>query len=483
MSKATLIYPHQLFKNNPAIDVARKVYLIEEPLLLSYNPIHKAKLVLHKLSMDYYQTHLKDQGYTVERIAITDHKTTSSIFDYLSGQGITEIHVIDTVDYYLEKAISSSGLSRVWYDSPNFLLEKKEAIERFRKSKKFMANYYKTLRKDMNILMDGDQPTGGKWSFDEDNRKKIPKNIAIPEEPEFDESDIVSDAASWANTVECESYGDACCWLPYTHEGAQQYLNSFFQQRFENFGAYEDALTTRGTRLWHSALSPLLNIGLLSPLDIINKALEYASNSAVPLNSLEGFIRQIMGWREFIRASYEVDGVAMRTQNFWNHKRVLPSSFWLATTDVSPLDHSIKTALKYGYNHHIERLMIMGNFMLLAQVRPDDVYKWFMSMYLDAYDWVMVPNVYGMSQFSDGGSFATKPYISGANYIKKMSDYKGGDWEGLWTGLYWNFIQSNIDVFKSNHRLSMMPRLLERMNADTRMKHFQAAESYLQTLH
>ena len=180
-----------------------------------------------------------------------------------------------------------------------------------------------------------------------------------------------------------------------------------------------------------------------------------------------------------MRASYEVDGDQMRQKNFFNHTKALPDSFWDGSTTIDPVDHAIKTALEYGYNHHIERLMVMGNVMLLSQTNPHDVYRWFMGMYIDAYDWVMVPNVYGMSQFADGGSFATKPYISGANYIKKMSDYKKGDWEETWTALYWNFINTHLEVFTSNHRMSMMPRLLERMSEETRGKHFKVAKNYL----
>jgi deoxyribodipyrimidine photolyase-related protein len=224
----------------------------------------------------------------------------------------------------------------------------------------------------------------------------------------------------------------------------------------------------------------LLNIGLLTPQYVLDKAISYANEHNVPMNSLEGFVRQILGWREFIRASYEVDGNKMRQQNFFKHTRSLPAAYWDGTTGLAPVDHAINNALQYGYNHHIERLMVMGNVMLLSQIDPHDVYRWFMGMYIDAYDWVMVPNVYGMSQFADGGSFATKPYISGANYIKKMSDYKTGDWEQTWTALYWNFINTHLDVFKSNHRMSMMPRLLEKMDPDTREQHFETAKLYFQ---
>lgn len=483
MTSATLIYPHQLFQAHPALCKTHPVYLIEEPLLLSYNPIHKAKLVLHKLSMDAYQRWLESSGYDVHRITLESHSHTHSVFEKLSADGIEHIHVADTVDHYLEKVLAQAeikhGLKRVWYETPYFLLEKHDALTRFEQSKKFMANFYKQLRKDWFILMDGDQPRGGKWSFDEDNRKKIPKTETLPEDIRIYANEEVNNAMAWAESVDVESYGDTVCWLPYTFEGAERYLQAFLETRFEKFGPYEDAITKRGVRLWHSTLSPLLNIGLLTPKHVLDAALAYADEHEVPLNSLEGFVRQIIGWREFIRASYEADGSHMRTRNFWAHSRKLKPAFWTGETGIVPVDHAVKTALAFGFNHHIDRLMVMGNVMLLSETDPDEVYRWFMGMYLDAYDWVMVPNVYGMSQFADGGSFATKPYISGSNYIKKMSDHKGGDWEKVLTGLYWHFINKHLSMFKSNHRLSMMPRLLERMKPETRKAHFEQATAFL----
>ena len=480
MKEATIIYPHQIFKDSPAIVHGRPIYLVEEALLLTHNPIHRQKLVFHKLSLDSYQSFLEEQDHAVTRLTIKEYPTTAGIFVKLKAEGIAKIHIVDTTDNYLEKALAESGLERVWYDSPLFILPKAEAIDRFLSSKRFMANFYKTLRLDKNILVDTDKkPIGGKWSFDEDNRKKLPKNIELPEDLSFVDTKESKDACQWVEEIPAEKYGEVGCWLPYTHESAEDFLQDFFQLRFKNFGTYEDAISTEGTRLFHSAISPLLNVGLLTPQAVLDEALAFAEKNDVPLNSLEGFVRQILGWREFIRASYESDGSQMRQQNFFNHTEKLPTSFWTGETEVGPIDHVIKTALKYSYTHHIERLMVMGNFMLLNKPHPDEVYRWFMGMYVDAYDWVMVPNVYGMSQFADGGSFATKPYISGSNYIRKMSDFPKGDWEEAWTALYWNFISSHEDFFKSNHRLSMMPRLLAKMEKKKKNKHLEIADRYL----
>lgn len=480
MIESTIIYPHQLFAKSPAIQKGRKIFLVEESLIFAHNPIHNQKLILHKLSMDAYENRLIKEGYKVKRLTIEEYPKTEDVFEYLKKEGVEKIHVVDTTDYYLEKAIMNSKIKRVFYESPLFILSKEDSVSRYKISKKNMARFYKSLRVDKDILMDGPEiPKGGQWSFDSDNRKKLTKNAVLPEDIILENDFDVLKMKKWLDTVNTDKYGDIACWLPYTHKEARVYLNNFLKERFKDFGVYEDALTEKSVRLFHSTLSPLINIGLLEPGQVIDSAIKYAEKHNIPINSLEGFVRQILGWREFMRAAYECDGVIMRTNNFWKHTRKLPSGFWTGETGINPVDNAIKKALAYGYNHHIERLMILGNFMLLSKIKPDDVYKWFMSMYVDAYDWVMVPNVYGMSQFADGGIFATKPYISGSNYIRKMSDYPSGDWEEIWTSLYWNFIASHHAFFISNHRLSMMPRLFDTMTKDKKEKYLKLAKKYL----
>ena len=479
MKEVTLVYPHQLFKASPAIKKGREIYLVEEPLILSHNPIHRQKLIFHKLSLDAYEDFLIKGGYKAKRLSIEKNPDTKSVFEHLKKEDVAQVHVVDTTDCYLERALESSGIERIFYESPLFILSKKESVDRYIESKRFMAKFYKKLRQDKEILIDKDgSPKGGKWSFDAENRKKIPAKTVLPQDISFCENiDLVS-LEQWLKKVPAEQYGEINSWIPYTHEGAEAYLYNFLEERFREFGTYEDALTTKGTRLFHSTLSPLINAGLLTPMQVIDTALEYAQENDIPMNSLEGFVRQILGWREFIRAAYECDHVTMRSKNFWKHTRKLPEGFWDGSTGIAPIDHSISQALKFGYNHHIERLMVLGNFMLLSQIDPDEVYKWFMAMYVDAYDWVMVPNIYGMSQFADGGLFATKPYISGSNYIKKMSDYPNGEWEELWTALYWNFISDHQEFLRSNHRLSMMPRMLDKMDSTKRESHMEIARIF-----
>ncbi len=218
------------------------------------------------------------------------------------------------------------------------------------------------------------------------------------------------------------------------------------------------------------------------PMEVVDQAIHYANEHEIPINSLEGFVRQIIGWREFIRGMYEAKGSDSRTANYWNHTRKMPASFYDGTTGIEPVDDTIKKVLRDGYSHHIERLMIIGNFMLLCEIDPKEVYRWFMELYIDAYDWVMVPNVYGMSQFADGGFFATKPYISGSNYVLKMSNYSKGPWQKTWDGLFWRFMDIHRDFFLKNPRLGMLVRTFDKMSDDKRMAHYDNAQKFLDRL-
>lgn len=484
MSAATVLYPHQLYRPESTVfATSRPVYLVEEALFLTEFPTHRQKLLLHRLSLKAFEQELIALGYRVVYLDVHEYIDTEAVFAKLSRDGITELHLPDSTDDWLEKRIQEYTekfqLTRVWYPSEIFFLSEGYQ-ERYLASKKHMAAFYKNMRKDFKILMESDgTSTGGEWSFDSENRQKLPKDIPLPADITYIRNDDTKAANEWLEGLPGEHYGATDVWVPYTRAGAEAYLQEFLTDRLAQFGPYEDAIHTNHCRLFHSTLSPLINIGLLTPKEVLEAALAYAKQHDVPINSLEGFMRQILGWREFIRAAYEVDGREMRLKNFFKHTRPLPGSFWDGTTTIEPLDTAIKGALTFGYTHHIERLMVLGNFMLLSKMNPDEVYRWFMAMYVDAYDWVMVPNVYGMSQFADGGIFATKPYISGSNYLKKMSNYSSGDWEDLWTALYWNFIAEHQDVFLKNHRLSMMPRLLIKMEAGKRVAYLKKAAEYL----
>jgi deoxyribodipyrimidine photolyase-related protein len=226
-----------------------------------------------------------------------------------------------------------------------------------------------------------------------------------------------------------------------------------------------------------------LNIGLLNPLEVINRLITGAEDNQVPLNSVEGIVRQLLGWREFVQLTYQKIGSVQRTKNFWGFTHPIPKAFYTGSTGLPPIDSTIKKLLHSGYNHHIERLMVLGNFMLLCEIHPDHVYQWFMEMYIDAYDWVMVPNVYGMSQYSDGGMITSKPYIAGSNYLMKMGDFPKGEWQSIWDGLFWRFLTKNRAVFDKNPRWAMLITTWDKRDDTWRLNHLTKAEDFLKQLH
>ena len=325
---------------------------------------------------------------------------------------------------------------------------------------------------------------GDKWTFDTENRKKYPKNKKAPSIHYPENSKFYKEARKYTEKNFGENYGNLSSYqlYPVTFEEAENWFNQFLELRFADFGVYEDSIVEREHFLHHSVLSPLLNIGLLNAEKVLREAIEYAKDFDIPINSLEGFVRQILGWREFVRGIYVYEGTFQRNKNYWKHKNSLPKSFYDAKTKIKPIDSTILKVLETGYAHHIERLMIFANFMNLLKLNPDEVYQWFMEMFIDSYDWVMVPNVYGMSSFSDGGKMSTKPYISGSNYIKKMSDYAGGEWTEKWDALFWNFVNENRQFFKSNPRLGMMLRTLDKMTDDKKSEHFKIAKQTIKDL-
>lgn len=463
----SLVFPHQLHHQNPALTPDRPVYLVEEWLFFSQYRFHKAKLVFHRAAMRAYETALKNQGYETHYIEATHAlHDIRKLIEQLSQQGIKKLYYSDVTDNWLEKRIRQTAadhhIELEMSDSPLFLNSREELRIYHKKSKRFFqTDFYTWQRKYRNILLDNDgKPTGGKWSFDAENRKRYPAKSSPPSLKNKKPNAFDVEATAYIQNHFPDNPGETSFYYPSTRQEALHWMDDFFTSRFHDFGPYEDAIVAKETFLHHSVLSPLINIGLLTPHEVVDKALSLKDQ--IPLNSLEGFIRQIIGWREFIRYVYLATGSRQRTTNFWKFTNALPPGFYTATTGIPPLDAVISKTLKYAYNHHIERLMVLGNYLLLNGTNPDCVYQWFMEMYIDAYDWVMVPNIYGMSQFSDGGLMCTKPYISGSNYLRKMSDFPPGPWEKHWTDLYWSFIDQHRSFFLSNPRLSMMVRLLDR---------------------
>ena len=342
-----------------------------------------------------------------------------------------------------------------------------------------MASFYKTQRIKYKILVDEqNKPIGDKWSFDNENRKKMPKNVDIPKKFSFYETQHTKDLKDIVDELFKKNPGSVeDFWIGTRREDSIKFFEYFLKFKFNLFGDYEDAVDQRDNILFHSALSPFINIGLITPAEILSKLKELKVK--VNINSYEGYVRQIIGWREFIRGVYREYSDEFEEKNFFNHNRKMKNTWYDGTTGIPPLDHSIKNAVKYGWTHHIERLMILSNIMNLAGIHPKNIYKWFMEMFIDSSEWVMVPNVYGMGLFSDGGIFATKPYICGSAYFLKMMDFKKGEWCEVMDGLYWNFIDRNRDFFLKNPRLSMMVRVLDKMKDDRKKRIFDSANKFI----
>ena len=466
MKEALIVLPHQLFEKHPGLQKGRAVFIIEDPIFFTAFTFHKKKLILHRASMKYYQYLLEKKGYDVTYVA---YDKTVNLKTYTC-------FMLDPVDSALEKKYNATII-----ETPCFLNTRDEIKTFFTGKKGYaMRPFYIDQRKKRKILVRGGKPVGGKWSFDTENRLKIPAGTIIPKMPNIRKNKYVTEATMYVEEHFKNNYGIVDNFIyPITHTGAHRWLDDFLQHRLKDFGPYEDAIKKDESFLFHSVLSPLLNIGLLTPQEVIDKTLAYAKIHKIPLNSLEGFIRQVVGWREFIRAMYLLVGEKQKKSNFWKHRKKLSHSFYAGTTGIEPVDTVTKKVMKYAYCHHIERLMVLGNFMLLTRVHPNQIYKWFMELFVDAYEWVMIPNVYGMSQYADGGMITTKPYISGSSYIKKMSDFKTGSWCEVWDALYWNFIYTHKTFFKKSARMAMMASILNKMDRKKLKHHLVVAKKYL----
>ena len=462
----------------------------EDYQLCTYERHHKLKILLFLSSMRSYADKLKETNFKLNysKIDSSDFKKdyTKKLEKVLNANKIKEITSFEIEDKFFETKIKNylkkQNIKWNIIRSPMFLDNREDFKNYLSKTKKpFMARYYKEKRERLNILLNKDgSPEGGKWSFDEDNRKKLPKNISIPKFPIIKETNHTKDLKPIIQKLFDKHPGDTKnFWFATEYKEILKLLDFFIKDKLNLFGDYEDAVDQNNNILFHSALSPYINLGLLTPDIIIHKIIRYHNVKGVRLNSLEGYIRQLIGWREFMRGIYQNYSREMETNNFFKHNRKMKDSFYSGSTGLNPLDHAIQNADKFGWSHHIERLMILSNIMNLCEIEPKLVYKWFMEMFVDSSDWVMVPNVYGMGLFSDGGIFATKPYICGSSYFMKMMDFKKGDWCQIMDGLYWRFINRNRQFFLKNPRLSMMVRIFDKMKADRKKLILSEADKFI----
>jgi deoxyribodipyrimidine photolyase-related protein len=470
--KSLIILPNQLFKD--VVDFDGQIILIEHPHFFTRLNFHKQKLILHRASMQDFFHKLKTVNKKVFYIEYADYNLKSLLKNLSSD----EIYVYDPLENEILAEFSTFKQITI-LDSPNFINSRAALTKQFKDKKQILMNsFYIRERKRLNILLDDDgQPLGGSWSYDSENREPLPKDFTNLKKPKVIVSIEVDQAITWVNKNFPANYGSADYYIwPINHEQAEKEFNNFLKHRLSNFGKYQDAVWQDDPFLFHSYLSSSINIGLLDPKKIINKLCSSSVLENNSLASIEGLIRQIIGWREFmfgIYATYD-NLVKIKGQN-----RQLPKSFWLGTTGIEPLDVSIKQLLDTGYLHHIYRLMFFGNFMLICNIEPHDVYRWFSELFIDAYNWVMFPNVYGMSQYCLEVKIVTKPYFSSSAYILKMSNFKKGAWCQIWDALFWKFVANHQEMLVKNNRLAMMVNTWNRFSKDKQDLLLKTAQNYL----
>ena len=397
-----LFPPHHLEQYQDAT-----IFMAEDLGLCTYVRHHQQKILLFLAAMRSYADELRDAGFRVIYKQLDEQPDAS--YEHVLESAIGKVGADHLVHFEIEdrpfdrriaEFAERKGLQRTELASPMFLAGRDE-FRSFAAGRKrlLMADYYRQQRIDSGVLVDEDnKPAGGKWSFDSDNRKKLPRTVTPPPVTPAGQAPHVADVKALVQRHFAGHPGSAAdFWWPTTRQQAADWLAEFVAQRLSEFGPYEDAISSRTDTVFHSLLSPMLNMGLLTPREVLESALDYAAGHDVPLPSIEGFVRQVMGWREFIRGVYHEYGEEQEVANFWGHERELTESWYDGTTGVEPLDDAIRVSTRLGWAHHIQRLMIVANLMTLAEIRPSSAWQWFMEMYVDSSDWVMGPNVYGMA--------------------------------------------------------------------------------------
>ncbi|UWQ17604.1 cryptochrome/photolyase family protein [Jannaschia sp. M317] len=460
-----------------------------------YAPHHPKKIAFLFAAMRKHAAHLRDDGWQVRYTPLDDAENTHSIPGELlraaQATGATEVIGTEPGEFRLISALEDGPLPVHLFPDDRFLASHAdfEAWAEGRKELR-MEWFYREMRRKTGLLMDGSDPAGGKWNFDHDNRKRPPKGLAPIGPLRHTPDAVTQDVLELVRTRFGNRYGTLDdFWFASDRAGALAALDHFTAHHLPCFGDYQDAMVTGQPFLYHSVLSIYLNAGLLGWREVCDAAETAWRAGDAPLNAVEGFIRQIIGWREYIRGIYFREGPDYTTRNALNHDRALPEFYWTGQTDMRCLSEAIGATMDHAYAHHIQRLMVTGNFALLAGIDPHQVHQWYLSVYADAYEWVEAPNVIGMSQWADGGVVGSKPYVSGGNYINRMSDHcktcvysvskKTGDGACPFNLLYWHFLDRHRDRFAGNPRMAQMYRTWDRMDADHRATVLTEAREFL----
>jgi deoxyribodipyrimidine photolyase-related protein len=465
---------------------------------------HIQKVVAFFASMRHFAQDLQNKGHKVHYIKLSEAENKQSVSAnllYLAKKFDAEkLEYLLPDEYRLDREMQNfAAISPVpveAFDTEHFLT-RREDLSNFFDGKKgyLMESFYRMMRKKYHILMNGAEPLGGKWNFDHENRNAFPANYKAPKSLLFQNGveEIVEEIKQMQVQTIGALDGNVLSW-PINSTQAEALLDHFCEHHLAHFGTYQDVMDAEDPFLNHSRLSFSLNTKMLHPLKVVEKVLDYwmANKSSISLAQCEGFVRQIIGWREYMRGVYWAKMPEYAHLNYFGHTNNLPSFFWDGKTKMNCLSKAIGQSLKYGYAHHIQRLMITGNFALLAGIDPSQVDEWYLGIYVDAIEWVEITNTRGMSQFADGGIVGTKPYVSSANYIQKMSNYCGtcfykhnqktGENACPFNSLYWHFYERNRDKLERNPRIGFVYPSLDKMNRTAKTELMDRAEYILQNL-
>jgi len=469
-----------------------------------YTTHHIQKVIGFFSAMREFSKQLTNDGHRVIYFEIDHESNKQSIEDNLNfllkSEEISRFEYLLPDEYRLDEQLkkfcSSIEVETGNCDSEHFYTSRNELRNHFKGKKQWvMESFYRMMREKHNVLMEGKKPLGGKWNYDASNRKKLPQKHK-PIAPFIFDHDV-SELLNTINKAGVKTIGNVdpkhFSW-PINRTESLELLDHFLENCLSLFGDFQDAMAVNEWSVYHSRISFSLNTKMLSTKEVINKALEfYHSNTdKIDISQIEGFVRQIIGWREYMRGMYWAKMPEYAKTNELNHHRKLPEFYWTGNTKMNCLKSAITQSLEYAYAHHIQRLMVTGNFALLANVHPDQVDEWYLGIYIDAIEWVEMPNTRGMSQYADGGLIATKPYISSANYIDKMSNYCGscyydkkqktGDKACPFNSLYWNFISHHEAYLSNNPRMGMMLNLWRKMDGEQQVKILEQAEFYLKNI-
>lgn len=470
---------------DPDNDIILMCEVAEEARYVAH---HKQKIAFMFSAMRHFAGELEALGFTVRYTELDDDDNAGSFGAELARAvddlGISKVVATEPGEFRVLEAMqdweAELGIDVDIREDDRFICSHQE-FERWAVDRKElrMEYFYREMRRKTGLLMEGDDPIGGQWNFDKDNRKSLPKTIDLPApyNPQSDDTtknvlDLVADRfASHFGTLEKFA-------IPVTRSQALRGLDRFIQERLPNYGDYQDAMKQGEPTLFHALIAPALNAGLLLPMEICSRAEQAYHDGLAPLNAVEGFIRQIIGWREYVRGIYWLKMPDYKEINFLEAKRDLPDFYWSADTDMNCIRQVVQETRDHAYAHHIQRLMVTGNFALLYGVEPAQINDWYLAVYADAYEWVQLPNTHGMVMFADGGLLGSKPYAASGAYINKMSDYcrkcrfdpsvKNGEKACPFNYLYWNFMIENQTKLKGNRRMAMMYATLGKMADDKR---------------